>query len=99
MSSRFIYDHKGHVASEVIVEPDEVTFAMHENIVPQLEQTKRERDAYMPRRNEVFRPIANVPETVVAMALREGWFHDKQRWKKWVNDSHNKNWRITDGRF
>ena len=72
MSSRFIYDHKGHIASEVIVEPDEVTFAMHENIVPQLEQTKRERDAYMPRRNELFRPIANVPETVVEMALREG---------------------------
>ena len=87
MSSRFIYDHKGHIASEVIVEPDEVTFTMHENIVPQLEQTKRER--MPPRRNEVFRPILTCLKSG-SHGLREGWFHDKKRWKKWVNDSHNK---------
>ena len=96
---RLIYDHKGHIASEVIVEPDEITFAMHENVIPQLESTKRERSRYQRRRGETFRPIANVPETVVAQALTEGWFHDKARWKKWVNDSHNKNWRIAGGRF
>ena len=96
---RTILDHRGDVVSEVVTDADQVHWIMKENVVPQLESTARWRGAYQPHRREVYRPIANVPESVVAQALTEGWFHDKKRWKNWANDIHNKNWRIAGGRF
>ena len=45
-----------------------------------------------------FKPVALIPEEVLNRAYLEGWFHDKQAWKRWANDPDNRAFRITEGR-
>jgi len=51
------------------------------------------------RRSTNMVPVAEIPLTVYEQAAREGWLHDKKKWRLWVNDPQNKPLRITDGRF
>ena len=44
-----------------------------------------------------LRPLAIIPPSVEARALNEGWYNDQDEWRKWANDSNNKNLRTTDG--
>lgn len=46
-----------------------------------------------------FRPVALIPEEVLNRAYLEGWFHDKAKWRAWVNDPENRDFRITQGRL
>jgi hypothetical protein len=46
-----------------------------------------------------FKPVAFVPETVLNRAFVEGWFHDKAKWRQWINDPENRDFRITQGRL
>lgn len=46
-----------------------------------------------------FRHAAFIPETVMNQAFVEGWFHDKQAWKKWANDPANAAFRTWKGRL
>lgn len=45
-----------------------------------------------------FRHAAFVPETVINQAFQEGWFHDKAKWKRWLNDPVNDCYRTWKGR-
>lgn len=45
-----------------------------------------------------FRHTAFVPEAVLNRAFTEGWFHDKAKWKQWLNDPENKRFRTWGGR-
>ncbi len=45
-----------------------------------------------------FRLTAFVPDAVMDQAFNEGWFHDKAKWKKWLNDPDNAAFRVWKGR-
>lgn len=45
-----------------------------------------------------FRHVACIPLQVVDQAMREGWFHDKEKWKAWANNSDNRAFRTWPGR-
>lgn len=45
-----------------------------------------------------FRLAALVPETVLNQAFTEGWFHDQDKWKAWMNDPNNRDFRVWNGR-
>ena len=47
---------------------------------------------------ETFRLAAVVPETVLNQSFIEGWFHDPVAWKRWMNDSNNRDFRVWEGR-
>ena len=46
-----------------------------------------------------LRHVAYIPEAVWNQAYREGWVHDKKKWKEWANDPHNKMFRTWPGRI
>jgi hypothetical protein len=46
-----------------------------------------------------FRHVAFIPDVVMNQAYIEGWFHDKQAWKKWANDPANACYRTWKGRL
>lgn len=45
-----------------------------------------------------FKPVALIPQEVLNQAFLEGWFEDKERWKRWANDPDNRDFRIVGGR-
>lgn len=46
-----------------------------------------------------MKPVAFIPMEVLNKAYIEGWFDDKDRWRSWVNDPDNRDFRITTGRL
>ena len=46
-----------------------------------------------------FRHSAIIPKHVLDKAHREGWFHDKQKWRDWANDPANRAFRTWPGRL
>jgi hypothetical protein len=63
---------------------------------PVLEQARQERE----RPSLVgpdLKPLAVIPPSVEAKALKEGWYNDQDEWRKWANDSDNAQLRTTDG--
>jgi hypothetical protein len=46
-----------------------------------------------------LRHVAVIPPEVLDRAYREGWFHDKAKWKQWANDPNNKHLRTWNGRI
>lgn len=49
--------------------------------------------------DKYFKPVALIPEEVLNQAMLEGWFHDKAKWRAWVNDPDNARFRVTQGRL
>ena len=46
-----------------------------------------------------FRHAAYIPETELNRAFIEGWFHDREAWKRWANDPVNACYRTWPGRL
>ncbi len=46
-----------------------------------------------------FRHAAVIPPHVMDQAMREGWLHDKKKWKAWANDGANAKFRTWKGRL
>ena len=44
-----------------------------------------------------FRLVALIPMEVLNKALLEGWANDQDAWKRWANDSVNKDFRVWKG--
>jgi len=57
------------------------------------------RDADVDQRGRQFRLAARIPMSVIQQAAREGWLDDKERWKKWLNDSQNRAHRVWGGKL
>lgn len=96
MSVQTILDHNGGVLKRIVADPDQkIHMVETEDVEPLIRSTKIQRDSYLPDRKSAFRPYANVPETTVIQAMREGWFMDKKRWRKWVDQ--NPVFKITNG--
>jgi hypothetical protein len=46
-----------------------------------------------------FRHVGLIPMWVLDQSHREGWFNDKDKWRKWANDPDNKKFRTWPGRI
>lgn len=61
-----------------------------------IDQATRERD--VPQLvSPDLKPLAVIPPSVEARALKEGWYNDQDQWRKWANDLNNRKLRTTDG--
>ena len=49
--------------------------------------------------DKAMKPVAVIPEEVLNQSMLEGWFHDKERWRRWANDPDNRAFRVTEGRL
>ncbi len=61
-----------------------------------LEQAQREREL-PPLVSPDLKPLAVIPPSIEAKALKEGWFNDQDQWRKWANNIDNNKLRVTDG--
>lgn len=43
-------------------------------------------------------PTVVIPQSVVSQAIREGWYHDDAKWRRWTNDPDNRRLRVSEGR-
>lgn len=43
-----------------------------------------------PRKEDGWRFMCVIPDTVWDQAVRDGWLHDKARWRQWMNDRDNR---------
>ena len=43
-----------------------------------------------PCKDDGWRFLGCIPETVMNQAMIEGWFHDQKAWRAWLNNSDNK---------
>lgn len=46
-----------------------------------------------------FRHAAYIPESEINRSFTEGWFHDREAWKRWANDPDNRQYRTWKGRL
>lgn len=65
-----------------------------------IQQNRRDRELQQAHgtRGEIFRKVASVPVDVFEQACREGWVEDDDRWKRWLNDGENRDFRVYEGR-
>lgn len=45
-----------------------------------------------------LRPLAVIPQSVQAKAMKDGWFNDEQAWRRWANDLDNRNLKTSDAK-
>lgn len=78
--------------------PDEFVIESRENVSAVLASIERTREfrARNPLRD--MRHLAEIPMSVVEQAMREGWWNDKAKWKRFLNDPENASLRIEGGR-
>lgn len=93
-----IYAQDGNVTRSAYDEPDG-TFHLY--VEQDLEDAIEENKALAENQTgkEMFRLAARVPVPVVEKAMIEGWFHDDDAWKKWMNDGDNRDFRVWGGRI
>lgn len=46
-----------------------------------------------------FRHVAIIPRHVLDQSMREGWFNDRERWKRWANNPDNRGFRTWPGQL
>jgi len=93
-----IYDAHGGLIRKVHVESDGTFHLSSEQDLDGIvEQNKMLRENQTGK--EQFRLAARVPVHVVEQAMREGWFHDDDKWKQWLNDGQNRDHRVWEGQI
>ncbi len=63
-----------------------------------LRRVRQARERGADSKSREFRLLAEVPMAVYLRACTEGWVNDAKAWKKWLNDSDNKAFRVHEGR-
>lgn len=93
-----IYDARGELIRRVHVQSDgDFVLSTEQDLESIVEQNKMLRENQTGK--EEFRLAARVPVHVCEKAMREGWFHDDDAWKKWMNDPENRDHRVYEGRI
>lgn len=105
MAVRTLLDHRGDILSQVVTD-DSTPHIGHIQTVQRLdgilEGTKMMREDVAQvghRKSRALVPVANIPLSVWVRACQEGWVHDNNKWRQWINDPQNKPFRITEGRL
>ena len=82
--------------SQLITEDDKTVSLSTQNIDNTLKYVNHLRD--MPVGKD-FRHVAEVPQIIWEKAVQEGWSHDQDQWKRWLNDPANKVFRTWQGKL
>ena len=45
-----------------------------------------------------LKPLAVIPQSVQARAIKEGWWNDQDAWRRWSNDLDNRSLKVTDAK-
>jgi hypothetical protein len=80
--------------SELITKEEKTVAVSTQNIDKTLDYVDHLRD--MPVGKD-FRHVAEVPQIIWEKAVQEGWSHDQDQWKRWLNDPANKVFRTWQG--
>jgi len=94
---KHVYEQVGKFKRIAHVEDDNTfVLATEHDLEEMIEENKRLRENQTGK--EMMRLAARVPPHVAEKAFREGWFHDDDAWKKWLNDPENRDFRVWEGR-
>lgn len=77
---------------------DEVVFLEEFLDETSLQEAAQQRELVDASKCKNMKPLAIIPQSVMAEAMRDGWSNDDKKWKKWMNDIDNNKLRITTGR-
>lgn len=99
MSMRILYDQYGGIVRwiEVAAGGDELIVSTEQEAERLVRANARDADSDQSGRN--FRLVARVPLPIMQQAAREGWLHDKNKWRAFLNDPDNRAFRVWGGRI
>jgi hypothetical protein len=106
MLTKQILDHTGHVMSEFYVdEVDSRNLQIHhrvtQDVEPTLKLTKTLRDNQhldpFANKQSGWKRVAEIPRVLYDELHRQGITKDKKKFKQWLNDYHNKPFRVWEG--
>lgn len=93
-----LHSHFGHTVQEYVhidaMNPDNLVTETVQDMEPIIERAKYLSEL---EPGKDFRHAAIIPQIVYEKAYREGWLHDKERWKRWANDPDNRAFRTWPG--
>lgn len=103
MSDKTPYFDDGEVKRQLITHEhdDQIVVHTHQDIEPLLDHVKAQREELHQvgaRVGQDMTPVAEIPMIIWEQACREGWQHDQNKWKQWLNDPQNAPFRLTTGR-
>lgn len=76
--------------------PGDLIVETFQDCAPILEHTKELREGPV---GKEWRHAACIPMYFIDKAAKEGWLHDKAKWKAWMNDPDNKLFRTWPGQI
>jgi hypothetical protein len=94
-----LFDHQGGIIRWIESSPGddrELTVTTEMDATRLLRANSR--DADIDQTGNHFRLVARVPLPIMQQAQREGWLHDKAKWRAWLNDPDNRAFRVWPGR-
>lgn len=77
------------------LEDGDLTLEDRYDIEPTLELAKLQRDHH--KQDKDLKLVAHIPPDVLERSMREGWYHDPAAWKRWLNASENRPFRVWEG--
>lgn len=99
-TTKFLYDARGHIVREVVTQDldGKDTFHVHtrQNADPIVRANKINRENH--KAGGDLKHVATVPVAIYERAIREGWANDQDAWRRWLNDSDNRDFRVWEGR-
>ena len=108
MQTKQILDHQGHILSELYVEESnpgdlQIHHRVTQDIEPTLRLTKTLRDNQnldpFANKQSGWKRVAEIPRVLYDELHRQGITRDKKKFKQWLNDYHNKPFRVWEGRL
>lgn len=95
MAKRTLIDSKSGFMSEFATEDEKNIYHSSQNVQPILDNVK---NLSYDTQGKELKHVAEVPMVIYQQAMREGWVHDKAKWKRWLNDPDNKLFRTWPGK-
>jgi hypothetical protein len=91
MSKSALLDFQADARKKIIYhEEDGKTYVETRQEVTHLIEAAKVLAEVPPNKSDGWRFLGFIPDTVFDQAAREGWLHDKAKWRKWLNDSDNR---------
>jgi len=99
MSFRALFDASGGILRFVSTTPGDEDVVVHD--VQEVGDILRAnaRDADVDQKGRHFRLAARIPLAIVEKARAEGWLHDENKWKAFLNDPENRAFRVWPGKI
>ena len=108
MESKAILDHRGDVLTQFHADEDhagnlQLRTTVSQNIDPTVKLVKELRDNQhldpFANKQSGWKRVAEIPVVLWDQLERQGITRDKKKLKAWLNDFHNKPFRVWEGRL